>query len=81
MMISTFLNEQETIRAQSMKRKEDMYLEQIEVILQDLQRTHQVISAKLVCDLLGTTLPKLRYYYRVRARLEQLAEDTRRQNR
>jgi len=81
MMISTFLNEQESIRVQSIQRKENMYLEQIEMILHNLQRTDQVISAKLVCDLLGTTLPKLRYYYRVRARLEQIAEDTRRQNR
>jgi hypothetical protein len=81
MMISTFLNEQESIRVQIIQRKEEMYLEQIEMILHNLQRTDQVISAKLVCDLLGTTLPKLRYYYRVRARLEQIAEDTRRQNR
>lgn len=80
-MISAFLREQEAAQKQRFYEKEQDYLLQIETILHDLQQSGDAISAQIVCERLGVPRNSLRSYFQVRARLQQLAEDTRRQNR
>lgn len=80
-VISIFLHEQEAAHKQRFHEKEMNYLIQIEGILHDLRQSGDPISSQIVCEHLGIPCNSLRRYFQVRARLEQLAEDTRRQNR
>jgi hypothetical protein len=80
-VISETLRQHETTRRIYRRQLETDYLDRIEYILSDLCQSSQPISVKIVCERLGVKPGEVRHYFRVRARLEQIAEDNRRQYR
>lgn len=80
-LIADALAQQKAAQALYFQQREDDYLARIEDIVKKFREAKLPISVKEIYVHLGVARGSFRTYFRVRARLEQIAEDTRRQNR
>jgi len=80
-IITEALSQQTAARKLAAQQHENSYLERIEQILQVFLTSNQKVSVKRIAAQLGVMPRDLRYYRRVRTRLEEIAETNRRQRR
>lgn len=80
-MISAALRSEEQAKRLRRQDLEDDYLRQIDMIERELRLAGQPVSPKHIGERLGIEPRNLRYFHRVRARLEAIAELNRRQKR